>query len=360
MTDHDFDLVVIGAGVLGATTARLASLYHPEWRILVVDRGFSGGVTSRVSAGLNIPLARNAEQYDLVRRSNELSRMLRRETPDLDNPAVDTYWIVCDHHADDLRESVVDGSVRAATAGEREYLETVFGRMILPANETILRSSGSRYGSPAAVARTMLRAYSSPARLCWEGTHVESYERNEHGFTLRCGDGRAIQGTRLVVAPGPWIGSGPWAEASGHPEVRIKKVAALHVERVPEAGSPVLMFFEHDSFLLPRLDERRWILSFSSDDWDCTPGYSRLTISSADRAKALSVVNRYVPEFADHVHSGRVFCDAYTPEHIPLVMPLGGPASALVGACSGSGYRFAPGLAGEALKLIGACEGIGS
>ena len=354
MAGPDFDLVVVGAGVLGAATARLATLYHPDWRLLVVDRGFAGGAASRVSAGLDVPLARNATQRDLVRRSNEAWGTLRLGTPGLDTPVVDTYWIVGDHHVDDLRDRIVDGSVGPATAHERERLEAVFGRIVVASGETVFRSYGSRYGSPAAVARAMLKACFSPTRLCWEGTHVEKYERNARGFTLRCRDGRTIHGARLVVAPGPWITSAPWARAGLLEHVRIKKVAALHVERVPEAGSPVLMFFEHDAFLLPRTDERRWILSFASDDWDCPPEPSRLAISSADRAKALSVVNRYVPSFAEHLHSGRVFCDAYAPDRTPVVAPLDGPATALVGASSGSGYRFAPGLADQALELIGA------
>jgi len=354
MTGRDFDLVVVGAGVLGATTARLASLYHPQWRILIVDRGFAGGVASGASAGLDVPLARNAAQHELVRRSRELAQLLRRNTPGLNAPEVDTYWIARDENAGDLRKRVVDGSLRPATTGEAEHLESVFGRIVLASGEMVYRSSGSRYGSPASAARTMVRAYASPTRQCWEGTHVQTYEPDAGGFTLGCADGRTIHGARLVVAPGAWITSSPWAEAGGPRDIRIKKVAALHVDRVPAAGSPVLMFFEHDSFLLPRTDERRWVLSFASDDWDCPPEPSRLTISSADRAKALSVLGRYVPGFAGHVHSGRVFCDAYASDRAPVVAPLDGPATALAGACSGSGYRFAPGLAEQALELAGA------
>lgn len=354
MTVHDFDLVVVGAGVLGAATARLASLYHPEWRMLVVDRGFAGGVASRVSAGLDVPMARNAAHRGLVRRSNTLWKTLRRETPGLATPAVDTYWIARDDHADELRGSVVDGSVRTATTAERRRLEAIFGRIVLASGETLFRSSGGRYGSPDSAARALLRAYASPERLCWEGTQVERYERSGGGITLRCTDGRTINAARLVAAPGAWITSSPWPEGGGPRDIRIKKVAALHVERVPEADAPVLMFFEHDSFLLPRVDERRWILSFASDEWDCPPEPSKLAIDGADRAKALSVLTRYVPGFAEHLHSGRVFCDAYTPDRTPLVAPLDGPAAVLAGGCCGSGYRLAPGIAELALELAGA------
>lgn len=357
MADDDFDLVVVGAGVLGAAAARLASLYRPKWRMVVVDRGFAGGVGSRFSAGLDVPMAHRAALRGLVRRSGAAWERLRRETPGLGVQQADTYWIARDEHADRLRESVVDGSVRPATAGERHHVEEVFGQVVLAPGETLFRSSGSRYGSPDLAARALLRAYASPTRLCWEGTQVTQYEWTGDGFTLHCADGRSLRGSRLVAAPGAWIASSPWPDTGGPRDIRIKKVAALHVERVPPPGSPVLMFFEHDSFLLPRTDERRWILSFASDDWDCPPEASRLAISGADRAKALSVLTRHVPGFAGHLDGGRVFCDAYTPDRTPVVAPLDGSAAVLAGACCGSGYRLAPGLAERALDLVGARPG---
>jgi len=156
-----------------------------------------------------------------------------------------------------------------------------------------------------------------------------------------------------VIATGPWLTTGPGGAFSKAAGIRIKKVAAMHIEYCPSREAPVLYFAESDAFLLPLQEQRKLLLSFTAQEWDCLPDISRLNIDPDDRALALSILNRYSPAFVDACTGGRVFCDAYSQDRAPLVAQLSTSNSIVVaGACSGSGVRLAPAIASEALDLV--------
>jgi glycine/D-amino acid oxidase-like deaminating enzyme len=131
----------------------------------------------------------------------------------------------------------------------------------------------------------------------------------------------------------------------------------MHIDCCPAPDAPVIYFAAEDAFLLPLHDDRKLLLSFTSQEWDCPAEISRLRIDADDRALALSILNRYSPALADHCSGGRVFCDAYTQDQAPFVARISTSHSQVVaGACSGSGVRLAPAIALEALELLGISE----
>jgi glycine/D-amino acid oxidase-like deaminating enzyme len=67
--DPCFDLVVIGGGILGLTTALIARRDQPEWSILVIDRGMPGGGATRWSAALSVSHAVSPRHRELVQES---------------------------------------------------------------------------------------------------------------------------------------------------------------------------------------------------------------------------------------------------------------------------------------------------
>lgn len=99
------------------------------------------------------------------------------------------------------------------------------------------------------------------------------------------------------------------------------------------------------------VQRQEWLYSFTSQEWDCAPEVSRLTITQKDRDLALSILNRYCPSFVRDCHGGRVFCDAYSQDRAPLVAQVPGMTNFVVaGAGSGSGYRLAPAIGIKALE----------
>jgi glycine/D-amino acid oxidase-like deaminating enzyme len=56
---------------------------------------------------------------------------------------------------------------------------------------------------------------------------------------------------------------------------------------------------------------------------------------------------------AEHGNSGRVFCDAYSPDRQPVIRPLDAAGRIVfAGAAGGSGYRLAPAIASETADVL--------
>jgi glycine/D-amino acid oxidase-like deaminating enzyme len=140
--------------------------------------------------------------------------------------------------------------------------------------------------------------------------------------------------------------------------IRIKKVAALHVVQPPPADCPILYFFDEDAFLMPVPELGRWILSFTSQEWDCLPDRNALRISKEERHSAMSTLGKHLPQLVPYCLGGQVFCDAYSRDWAPVV--LADPADqdfVIAGACSGAGFRLAPAIARSALHLLSGFSG---
>jgi glycine/D-amino acid oxidase-like deaminating enzyme len=116
--------------------------------------------------------------------------------------------------------------------------------------------------------------------------------------------------------------------------------------------------FDHGVFLAPLHHEGRWLLSFTSHDWDCPPEASRLTVSEVDRRAGLAMLERYFPALTPACSGARVFCDAYTTDGIPLIARVPGPGDFVVaGGASGVGIRLGPGIGVRAVEALSSREG---
>jgi glycine/D-amino acid oxidase-like deaminating enzyme len=349
---EEFDLTIIGAGIIGSMAAYFASAQMPVWRTALLDRSVVGSGATLYSVGLDFPYGRSAAQREIASESIRLFAELRAEIPDLPIYELPFFGVVSKENLDGVLAGFALNGVRRADEADREHLLRSYPELKLSENQVLLTGCRASYGLPQRIAQILVDKFrESPGNVCWEGVEVQSLQAVEGGFSLHTGDGRTISSRRVLVATGPWMPRGPGGDAARDAGVRIKKVAAMHVDRPPQLDDPILFFFDEDSFLLPVHTARRWLFSFTSQEWDCAPEVSRLRISVEDRALALSILRRYYPSFAEHCNGGRVFCDAYTPERVPLVAASAeAPNLVLAGACAGSGYRLAPGIAVSALK----------
>ncbi|HEX2270171.1 MAG TPA: FAD-binding oxidoreductase [Pyrinomonadaceae bacterium] len=347
-----FDLVVIGAGIVGAMTACLARQQKPGWSILLVDRSLVGDGATKYSVGLDIPYGFNAAQKDYSRLSTEIFSDLSKTLPEMPVHELPFFGIVSDARVEAVRNGFTTETIRVATASERIQLHESYPDLVIADDQALLTGCVATYGFPSiATALIVNRLRQQQHVECWEGVEIESVEPGADGFQLTTGDGRVVAARRVVAATGPWLLDGPTRAYAAEAGVRIKKVAALHVDRRPSPRDPVLMFFDQDAFLLPVVQRKQWLFSFTSQEWDCPPEVSRLRVSNEDRQLALSVLARYCPLLVSDCQGGRVFCDAYTPERVPLVARVPGMTDFVVaGACSGSGYRLAPAVALKALE----------
>ena len=350
----DFDLVVIGAGIVGTMAAYVARQQRAEWRILLVDRSLVGTGVTQYSVGLDIPYGRNDAQQHYSRLSTAFYRDLKASIPELPLYELPFFGVVARENVNRTCTGFTNHGIRLATEAERAQLHESYPDLTINENQVLLTGCTARYGFPQAIVRTLVtRLSQGPQAECWEGVEIHTVQSGAEGFLLTTNDGRSIAARRVLVATGPWLLDGPGAGVARDSGVRIKKVAALHVNRCPTASDAILLFFDEDAFLLPVIQRQEWIFSFTSEEWDCAPEVSRLRISNQDRELALGILQRYCPSFVPYCHGGRVFCDAYSRDRVPLVTRVSERNDFVIaGAGSGSGYRLAPGIALEALSRL--------
>src|SRR5436305_8708578 len=94
----NFDLAIIGAGIVGATTAWLAHMHRPEWSIALLERSLTGGGATYYSAALDLPFGRNTQQRTMVARSTAFYRDLKMRHPEL--PVREIPFVLVAHRND--------------------------------------------------------------------------------------------------------------------------------------------------------------------------------------------------------------------------------------------------------------------
>lgn len=353
-----FDLAIIGGGIVGAAAAHFAGALRPDFCVLLLDRSFVGDGATRYSAALDLPFTRSLAQKKLVEDSVRFYQTLKRDRPELPLHQIRAAIVVPAADVQHVKDTFMD-ELQPATIYELVELEKIYSGFTLPEGSVVLIGNNARYARAREIASALVQHVCERHNVqCWEGTEVIDVRQEKNNLQLCCSDGRTLIARRVLGATGPWMTSGSLADLSSC-GVRNKKVAALHVDFPVLPGAPVLYFAKEDAFLLPVREENRFILSFTSTEWDCSPEISQLRISAGDRAIALSVLERYCPGLIRHCYGGRVFCDAYSKDRVPLAVSVPGMKNFVVaGACSGSGFRLAPGLARQALALLGITETI--
>jgi glycine/D-amino acid oxidase-like deaminating enzyme len=339
-----FDLVVVGAGIVGTLAAAQAVRRHPDWRVLLVDRALIGGGATRYSAALCIPFGRDEEHRRMERESERFYRDLRAELPGLPIRDLPGFVVAREGSLEEARTRCTAGDLREVPA---ETLASTFPGLSLAADERLLGSLEGSYALPGPVTSALaLRA------TVWEGVEITGARPEGDGVELATADGRAIAARRAILAPGPWVLGGPGGDLARGAGVRVKKVVALHLDLCPEADDPVLYFFDADAFLLPVVERRHWLFSYTCQVWDYAPeGPHRIT--QEDRENGLAILARYCPAFAARCTGGRVFCDSYGPRWVPVVTAsAAAPRIVLATAGSGAGYRLGPAIARQALDRV--------
>jgi glycine/D-amino acid oxidase-like deaminating enzyme len=347
-----YDLAVVGTGIIGTMTAYRAVLRHPHWRVLVVGAGAPGSGATGMSAGFDIPSGRDARQFALASRSTSFYRELAAHHPELARRAVDVCWLV-DESGQAALARTLHGSP-PVPAGEQmeQRLSDVFPGFTKGLGKSLLISEPGAHAEPAQLAAVLLdQVRSLPGNAVWHGFTVRDIRRGGTSLDIRSYDGTSVTVRRAVIATGPWALDGPYGDVARAHGIRLKKVAAFHIPVASPPGAPALVFEDEDAFLLPQPDQRRWLFSFTSADWDCHPHSPKMRLGPHDRELALGILDRHVPGFSPLIAGGQVHCDGYAPDRLPVVVSADGPAVLAVGG-AGSGYRLAPAIAEDVLDLL--------
>lgn len=362
---HGWDLVVVGAGVLGVMAAAVAAQRRPEARILLLDRHTPLSGASGSSAALIVHHAAGDDHRELVRQARRhfaASPLKRYLTP------VPMLFAVRAEQAETVSRQFLPSPLPEASPRLRAALEGGCPDLRIEPGEVLLDGSAvcSVMDVRAWTADVLAGAMAgSPAPQVWHGATVTAVRRQEPHWLVETAGGVAVTAPAVLLATGAWpaveVQSGV-RRGPGKAPYRVtgKLVAALHLR--PESLSagagggggitPGVVFLDDDLFILPGPHP---LVSFRSDLW--SPGTSSAVpvpgLPVEEMAHGRKLLASRSARLADEVIGGRACYDAYAPRRLPSV----GAASAVPGLAwmtggSGSGVRFAPALAHRAVDAV--------
>jgi glycine/D-amino acid oxidase-like deaminating enzyme len=200
--------------------------------------------------------------------------------------------------------------------------------------------------------RIVMAVERSGSSLVVEGAEVVRVRADGDHCVLDVHDGRRVIARDVVVCIGPWLARGIEGLGGG-PPVRVKKVVAALLPTAPPPDASHIYLFDHEAFLLPQPERNRWLMSFRSDDWDCAPSLGELRVDQDDWEKVRRLLALHLPGTEWAGIGVRAFCDGYTDSREPVIYRDPAlPHCVVLGGCSGSGVRMAPGMAERAIALL--------
>ncbi|MDQ0779965.1 glycine/D-amino acid oxidase-like deaminating enzyme [Streptomyces aurantiacus] len=339
--------VVVGAGVLGCMVAREILAADPTASVTVVDRDLVAGGASRRSAGLHFPRGAEPEVRRLAAESQRYYAELAAERPGLPIHPLGMTVVAPRSAEARLREVYLpEADLRPA--------DSVPDGITLPEGAAAWTGDGCQYADVPALTQA-LAADLRPRAEFLEGVTVTGVASDTDGVRLSLGTGATLTAERMVLAPGPWLAAKAWRHLVEPLGVRVKKIVALHIEEPPTERDGAIVLQEEDAFLLPYRQRGHWLFSYTCAEWDVDPDTVEPGLTPTHLADARKLLERYAPRLAGRGVSGRVFCDAYTTDGVPLVRPVTDDGRVVfAGAASGSGYRLAPAVARRAVRLLSA------
>ncbi|MGL4310103.1 MAG: NAD(P)/FAD-dependent oxidoreductase [Paracoccaceae bacterium] len=336
------EIVIVGGGIIGMTIAhRLAD--GGEGHVTVVDRDLAGLGASARSAGLHFPVGRSTRVREMTRfsQAHYQARMgaIARMRP------LPMRVHMCGGAADRIGPWFIPEAAltRRGNTG---------GLVIADHGLTSWDAQGAHHADVGAYV-THLAETAPPQIARVEGSPVVAISETDSAVDVQLADGRLLRADRLILAPGPWFGAAAFQPLTRNLGLRVKRIVAFHIDMPPQETDAAEYFIEDDAFLLPLVWARRWLFSYTCDEWDMVPETAGPGVQAHHRTAAADILRRYIPDWAERLTGGRVFCDAYSADRIPVIRTVGNSGRIVfAGGANGAGYRLAPAIAEAVAEQI--------
>lgn len=350
MTKH-WDLIVIGAGIIGVTTAWMAQNKFYK-KVLIIEKKIANQGATSYALALRTPYYESAAMQALVVKSNKI---YAEEIDILDECAptrVPSFWIVQEGTEEKLRCRLACDQLQLVSCAKQKKLLRCLPGLQISRNERLAYDPDDKIGSPVKTSETLLREFVNDGGTIVEGVQFVTCLECSQGVKVVLSDDTFLTGTYVVIATGPWMAR----EFSSYllPPVRCKKIVAFHIQEAPSKGASSTQWLDEDVFLSPDFYRNRYWLSVRSNEWNVLPDDSKISISQAEVDFAQRFLSRYFPRLLNKIKGGRVFCDGYSKTSSPYISR--DPFTKGVyyaGAAGGAGYRLAPAIAYDVLMLLG-------
>jgi glycine oxidase len=264
--DNSFDVLVIGAGVIGLASAwRIA---QKGLRVAVIDREAPGSGATRVAAGMLAPLGEASWGEEALLRLNLASAGMypefAAELADVSDRHVGYRRCGALHVAldrDEAEELNRRNDLYASLGLEAEWLRPRLCRELEPGLATAIaggvhaRDEGE-VDPGSLVAALVVALERAGAKLVAGAEVVGAVIEADRVAGVRTADGRELRGDHVVLASGWWSGRAAWLPPEARPPIRPVKGQILALR-----GSPDEPLCEHIVatqwvYVVPRADGR--------------------------------------------------------------------------------------------------------
>ena len=225
MGNATYDIVILGAGIVGAACAD--EFARRGIRVAVVDRDIVGGGATAAGMGHIVVMDDSEAQFALTRYSQQLWQALRTELPDdVEYEPCGTIWVAADEeemaevrrkHAFYTNRGVPTEILDAQRLrhSEPNLRDGLAGGLLVPEDAVLYPPCAARF--------LMQRAQQHGAKL-FLGSRVSAFGEGH----VRLSDGVELTGQRIVNAAGAWS-----AELTSGIDVKKRKGHLVITDRYP-------------------------------------------------------------------------------------------------------------------------------
>lgn len=358
---YDYDVVIVGAGIIGSLTAYYLQEYHPVARILLIDKSMISTGATHYSLGAVYPFASNSEKRLLTQESAALwpelqkfipypeqkrpfyAVMKKKELEWIEASFIDFQHFLKQEEIQSLKEKLPWlEPVSSNTSSSNAHDELIW----------LLGGEASQH-HPESITISLCRFLRTHQNIhVVEGVKIVDFTLENEEVSVTTSTQQKIRARQLCFAAGPWLPA-LLGKDQNNVNIRTKKIVSVHLESTPNSSDPMIYLLDEEAFLIPNLKDKRWELSFKSKEFDVSPDINQLYLGQEEITAASYILERHAKPLMTQIRGGRVFCDAYGPDLTPLAIPFKAyPNVIIAGAGSGIGFRLAPSIAKRAASLL--------
>jgi glycine/D-amino acid oxidase-like deaminating enzyme len=342
------EVLVVGGGVIGLTTAAALLERDPHMTVAVLDKGVIGGGASRHAGAIDIPYFRTPLHRHLVETSWAWHEARRAQAGGY-RRRVPMIWYA--EPGADLQAHIATPLASGAPGTSPGWR--------LP--KSIRALDGESFViDTGAWCQALAREVTQSGRgTVIEHATVTSLDDTPRGKRATCADGRAYTARHVVLALGPWLPgwderTQAWSATLG---LRTKRVFGLNVEVDASAQAHVAVGWPGaDIYFHPAHDGSGYRLSLRHDEWGVDPDAPH-AMADIVLERASGFLDQLLGKGRWSIAGHRIFADSYTPEFEPVIAPCEalGERVTIATATHGSGIRLAPGIAELAARTVLSC-----
>ncbi len=356
-----YDLTIIGAGIIGSLAAYEITKLKPNWQVLLIDSSMIGHGATQYSLGVQFPYGRTAAKKQLTEQSLKIWETLISKIPNLPIRSLPFIGITQQSNLQLVLNGFVDPIPQTLKTSELARFKKTYPWIVLNPDQALIGGTQGSYANALGVTSLICEVLRTEQNSdIYEGIKIQKIKKQDDNlYGLLTSTQELISSKRILIATGPWLVAGLVTGLDSmkpiikEKNIRTKKIVSLHINRIPNETDPIIFFFDEQAFLLPDINTKQWLFSFTAEEWDCEPNVQKLVITKEDQILAFSILEKYCPTLIEHCRGGRVFCDAYDSNLTPLIFEMSDMPNIIVaGAGAGSGFRLGPAIAKTAISKV--------